>query len=106
MDLHTNIPVKKIEQMVQYCKKHRCAIDFDLGFLNLVFFLNKDATERGHLFILVYDSYFGVDRNQPHKFTCGATVDLVNNEFRMRTDKKLLSIRLSHPFSMEYLCPT
>ena len=32
------------------------------------------------------------------KLTCGATVDLVHNEFRMRTDEKLLSISLSHPF--------
>ena len=31
-------------------------------------------------------------------FDVAATVDLVHNEFRMRTDEKLLSISLSHPF--------
>ena len=36
MDLQTNITVNKIDHMVKYYKMHRCALDFDLGFLNLV----------------------------------------------------------------------
>ena len=43
MNLHTNVPVNKIEQMVKCYKTHRCALYFDLGFLNLVV-KNKDAT--------------------------------------------------------------
>ena len=43
MELHTNIPVEIFFQMVKYYKSHRCALDFDLGFLNLVV-KNKDAT--------------------------------------------------------------
>ena len=36
IDFHTNMPAKKIEQMVKSYKNHRCDLDFDLGFLNLV----------------------------------------------------------------------
>ena len=53
VDLHINITVKKNYQMVKTYKMHRCALDFDLRFFNIVV-KNKDATSRGHLFILVY----------------------------------------------------
>ena len=37
---------------------------------------------------------------------CGANVDLVHDESRMRTDEKLLIISFSHPFYVGYLCST
>ena len=43
MDLHTNAPVNKIDQVVKSYKMHWKAIDFDLSFINLVV-NNKDAT--------------------------------------------------------------
>ena len=43
MDLHTNIPVNKIEQIIKSYKTNQCALDFELGFFNIVV-KNKDST--------------------------------------------------------------